>query len=88
MTFFRRIIAMFSRHPEMPSKSGYIVIPRAALEALPADEQQDARRLLSNLTARARLMYPGKWFQVILREHNGKFKKHPHNERKEPDSLF
>lgn len=88
MTFLQRIIALFRTEPQETSKSGYIVVPRSVLDELPEDQQPAARRLLSHLTARARLKYPGKWFQVILRESNGKFKKHPHNEHDEPVNLF
>jgi hypothetical protein len=85
LTFLQRIIAIFRAEPV---KSGYIVIPKAMLDELPKDEQPAVRRMLTDLTGRVRLRYPGQWFQVILRESSGKFRKHPAPDKPAPNELF
>jgi len=79
---------LFSGSPQESSKAGYIVIPRSVVDELPDRARERADDMLSDLTGRARLKHPDHWYQVILRESNGKFKKHPHHENAVNDKLF
>lgn len=68
----------------------FVVIPTELLNRLPKSERRAAFRLVRKLEGIVGDVFPGEYFQVIIRDHRGRFKEYPKDREQQlfPDKTI